>query len=69
MIIYVKKSFYGQTDRRKTQNYSWEPHKTCIFASFQAIINMFIREIFPNIITYLDKSFKEKQNYINFKMK
>jgi hypothetical protein len=26
MIIYVKKLFYGRTDRRTTQNYSSEPH-------------------------------------------
>ncbi len=25
--------------------------------------------ILPNINTYLDRTFKEKQNYINFKMK
>jgi len=30
----------------------------------QAIIN-----IFPNIITYLDRNFKDEQNDIHFKMK
>jgi hypothetical protein len=45
--------------------------KACLFASlfFRAIINLFIQVIFLNIITYLDKTFKEGQNYINFKMK
>jgi hypothetical protein len=32
-------------------------------------INIFIKVIFPNIITYLDRIFKEEQNYTNFKMK
>jgi len=41
--------------------------KTCIFASL--FLNIFIQVIFPNIITYLDKIFKEEQNDINFKMK
>ena len=38
--------------------------KTCIFASLflRAIINIFIQVIFPNIITYLDRTFKEEQN-------
>ena len=45
--------------------------KTCILASgfIRAIINMFIQGIFPSIITYFDRSFKEKKNYIDFKMK
>ena len=30
---------------------------------------MLIRVIFPNIITYLDRTFKEEQNDIIFKMK
>ena len=36
---------------------------------FRAVINMFIRVIFPNIITYLDTTFKKQQNDINFKTK
>ena len=49
----------------------FEYRKTCIFASLflRAIINIFIQVIFPNIITYLDRTFKEEQNDINFKMK
>ena len=46
--------------------------KTCILAPLflRAIINIFIQAIYPNIITYLDRTFKtEQQNYINFKMK
>jgi len=45
--------------------------KAYIFASFffRAIINIFIQVIFINIITHLDKTFKEGQNYINFKTK
>ena len=45
--------------------------KAFIFASLflRAIINKFIRVIFPNIISYLDRTFKEEQNDINFKMK
>ncbi len=37
--------------------------KTCILASgfIRAIINMFIQGIFPSIITYFDRSFKEKK--------
>ena len=30
---------------------------------------MLIQVIFPNIITYLDRTFKEEQNDIIFKMK
>ncbi len=42
--------------------------KTCIFASLflRAIVNIFIQVILPNIIVYLDRTFKEKQNEINF---
>jgi hypothetical protein len=36
---------------------------------FRAIINIFIQEILPNIIKYLDRTFKEEQNDIEFKMK
>jgi len=45
--------------------------KTCIFAStfLRTIISIFIQVIFPNIITYLDRTFKEEQHDINFKMK
>jgi hypothetical protein len=35
----------------------------------RAIINEFIQMIFPNIITYLDRTFREEQNIIVFKMK
>ena len=35
----------------------------------RVIINIFIQVIFPNIITYLVRTFKEEQNYINLKMK
>jgi len=35
----------------------------------QSIINIVIQAIFPNIITYLDRTFKEEQNGLNFKMK
>ena len=31
--------------------------------------NIFIQVIFPNVITYLDRNFKEEQNDIIFKMK
>ena len=45
--------------------------KTCIFASLflPTIINIFIQVIFQNIMKYLDKTFKEEQNDINFKIK
>jgi hypothetical protein len=45
--------------------------KTCIFAPLflRAIINIFIQIMFPNIITYLDRNFKEEQNDMNFIMK
>ena len=36
---------------------------------FRTIINIIIHVIFPNIIAYLDRTFKEEQNDINFKMK
>ncbi len=51
----------------KVSNY----RKTYIFASLylRAIINIFIRAIFQNIITYLDRTFKEGQNDKNFQMK
>ena len=37
--------------------------KRCIFAalSLRATINIFIQVIFPNVITYLDRIFKEEQ--------
>ena len=35
----------------------------------QSIINIVIQVIFPNIITYLDRLFKEEQNGLNFKIK
>jgi len=40
-----------------------------IFAShfLRAIINIFIQVIFSNIIKYLDRTFKKKQNDLNFK--
>ena len=37
--------------------------KTCIFTS------LFLQLIFPNIITYLYRTFKEEQNDVNFKFK
>ena len=37
--------------------------------SIRAIINLFINVIFLNIITYLDRTFKEEKNDINFKTK
>ena len=45
--------------------------KTCIFVSlfFRAIVSQFIQVIFPNFIKYLDRTFKEEQNDLNFKMK
>ena len=45
--------------------------KTCIFALLflWTIINILIQVIVPNIITYLDKAFKEEQNDIHFKTK
>ncbi len=39
-----------------------------ITVSFE-LINIFIQVIFPNIISYLDRTSKEKQNDINFKIK
>ena len=38
----------------------------CASLFFQAIMNFFIQVIFPNIIKYLDRTFKEEQNKINF---
>ena len=35
----------------------------------RAIINICIQVIFPNIITYLDRTFKVEQNDINLEMK
>jgi len=35
----------------------------------QSIINIVIQVIFPNIITYLDRTFKDEQNGLNFKIK
>ena len=35
----------------------------------RATINIFIQVIFPNIITYFDRTFKEEQNDINLKVK
>jgi hypothetical protein len=35
----------------------------------QSIINIVIRVIFPNIISYLDRTFKEEQNGLNLKIK
>ncbi len=34
----------------------------------QSIINIVIQVIFPNIITYLDRTFKREQNGLNFKI-
>jgi hypothetical protein len=49
-------------------NLNFKYRKICIFASLflRAIINIFIQVIFPNMITYLDRTFKEEQNDINF---
>ncbi len=44
-------------------------HIRIIFSWSYYIINIFIQVIFPNIITYLDRAFKEEQNDINFKKK
>jgi hypothetical protein len=43
-----------------------ELRKTCIIAQLflQTIINICIEVIFPTIITYLDRTFKEEQNEI-----
>ena len=35
----------------------------------RAIINIFIQALLTNMITYLDRTFLEKQNDINFKTK
>jgi len=35
----------------------------------RAIINIFIQVIFPNIITYSDRTFEEEQNDLNSKIK
>ncbi len=42
--------------------------QTCMFASLflRTIINIFIQVVFPNIIAYLDRNFKEEQNEIDF---
>jgi hypothetical protein len=32
-------------------------------------INILIQVILPNSVTYLDRTFKEEQNYINYNMK
>ena len=44
--------------------------KTCEFASlfFRAIMNKFIQVIFSNIITYLERAFKEEQNGVKRKL-
>ena len=44
--------------------------KTCMFASLflRTIIHIFIQVIFPNFITYLDRT-KEEQYDVNFKIK
>ena len=44
--------------------------KTCKFESFfvRDIINIFMQVIFPNIITYLNRTFEEEQYDINFKV-
>jgi len=43
--------------------------KTFVFASLylRAIINIFIQVIFPSIMAYLDRTFKEEKNHMNFK--
>ena len=58
------KSFYLVNDNRFYIPFTWY---TSLF--LRAIINIFIQVIFPNIITYLDRTFKEEQNRINLKMK
>jgi hypothetical protein len=47
---------------------TWQYRKTCIFASLflRAITNIFIKVIFPNMITYLDRTFEEEQNFKNW---
>jgi len=35
----------------------------------QTLFSIFIQVKFPNIITYLDRTFKEEKSYIDFKMK
>ena len=35
----------------------------------QSIINIVIQVIFPNVITYFERTFKEEQNGLNFKIK
>ena len=37
--------------------------------SLQTLLNIFFQVIFPNIDTYLDKTVKEEQTDINFKIK
>jgi len=44
-------------------------HKYSHHFFLRTIKNIFIQVIFPNIITYLDGTFKTEQNDINFKMK
>ena len=35
----------------------------------RAIINIFFQVIFSNLNTYLDRTFRVEQNYINFQVK
>ena len=41
----------------------------CATLFLQSIINIVIQVLFPNLITYLDRTFKEEQNGLNFKIK
>jgi hypothetical protein len=52
----------------------YNPEQFCTIGKYaplflRAIINIFFQGIFTNIITYLGRTFKAKQNDINFKIK
>jgi hypothetical protein len=66
-----KHLYVWESNCKLSRSTNFEYRKTCIFAPLflRTIINIFIQVIFPNIITYLDRSFKKKRNDINFKMK
>ena len=60
---YVKMNLASIYDQENQVIIFYIYRKRCIFAalSLRATINIFIQVIFPNVITYLDRIFKEEQ--------
>ncbi len=74
LIIYVFLNFYffsfiSCDARLKIKKHTIGKNVNVQHFFLQPIINIVIQVIFQNIITYLDRTFKEEQNGLNFKIK